>query len=211
MHILIVDDHALFREGLRFLLRKLDDELIIDEAESCEQGVKFAAEQTYDLILLDLKLPDHPGFTALERLRETRPDIPVVVLSGEDAPRTVRAAIDAGAMGFIPKSSSSELLVNALRLVLGKGVYLPPRILGPDTDHGSGSPVDPDTLSLLTSRQMEILRGVIQGKPNKVIARDLDIAESTIKAHLSAVLRLLGASNRTEAVFVAARLGLKIC
>ncbi|HEV2430439.1 MAG TPA: response regulator transcription factor, partial [Burkholderiales bacterium] len=211
VHILLVDDHVLFREGLKFLLRSLDAAVELDEAGNRTQALERAAARSYDLILLDLKLPGVAGMDVLREMREAVPATPLVVLSGEEDPHVVRTAIELGAMGFIPKSSTQEVLIQALRLVLARGVYLPPAVL----DHRPAAPApksEPGMAKLpgLTDRQMDVLRCVIQGKPNKVIARELDISEGTVKAHLSSVMQALGVHNRTEAVFAAAKLGLRL-
>ena len=213
MNVLLVDDHALFREGLKFLLRELDSSLVVDEAGDCAAALERASARGYDLVLLDLNLPGLRGMDALAALRNAVPGAPTVVLSGEDNPQLVREAIKAGAMGFIPKSSTREVLIQALRLVFAGGVYLPPAAL--DT-HTVAAPLpapggeSPAARLGLTPRQMDVLRCVIQGKPNKSIARELDISEGTVKAHLSAVMQSLGARNRTEAVYAAAKLGLRL-
>lgn len=214
MDVLVVDDHTLFREGLKFLLRELDASLGIDEAGDCAAALERVAARRHDLVLLDLNLPGLRGMDALAALRAAVPEVPTVVLSGEDDPQLVRSAIKAGAMGFIPKSSTREVLIQALRLVFAGGVYLPPAAL--DT-HTAALPAPAHALDVadpaplgLTPRQMEVLRCVIQGKPNKSIARELDISEGTVKAHLSAVMQSLGARNRTEAVYAAAKMGLRL-
>ena len=216
MNILLVDDHALFRGGLKFLLQQLDTGLVLDEAGNCSQALERAAARRYDLVLLDLNMPGLNRLDALAALREAVPDAPVVVLSGEADPRVVRAAIEGGAMGFIPKSATPEVLIEALRLVLAHGVYLPLEVLDDlgaveavppaAPEAGKGAVVQPG----LTPRQMEVLRYVIQGKSNKVIARELNVSEATVKVHLSSVLRAFGAHNRTEAVYVAAKMGLRL-
>ena len=212
MNILLIDDHALFREGLKFLLRSLDAALEVDEASDCAKALEHAAARSYDLVLLDLKMPGVAGLDALAALHDAVPDAPLVVLSGEDNPGVVRAAIERGAMGFIPKSSTPEVLIQALRLVLARGVYLPPAVL--DAARAPASVALPGTgdmvLPGLTPRQMDVLRCVIRGKSNKIIARELDVSEGTVKAHLSSVLRALDARNRTEAVYAAAKLGLRL-
>jgi DNA-binding NarL/FixJ family response regulator len=212
MNILLIDDHALFREGLKFLLRSLDAALEVDEAGDCAKALEHASRRAYDLVLLDLKMPGVAGLDALAALREAIPAAPLVVLSGEDNPGVVRAAIERGAMGFIPKSSTPEVLIQALRLVLARGVYLPPAVL--DAARAPAAlPEQPSAdrvLPGLTPRQMDVLRCVIQGKSNKIIARELDVSEGTVKAHLSSVLRALDARNRTEAVYAAAKLGLRL-
>jgi DNA-binding NarL/FixJ family response regulator len=213
VNLLLVDDHALFREGLKFLLRGLDEELVIDEAESCAAATERQGAFPYDLILLDLNLPKLGGLDALAAIRAGFPGTPIVVLSGEDDPRMIRATIEHGAMGFVPKSSTPEILIQALRLILAHGVYLPLSALDSDaaTAVAPESKVNADAvLRNLSSRQIEVLRCVIKGQPNKLIARNLALSESTIKAHLSAVFRALGAHNRTEAVYAAAKLGLRL-
>lgn len=215
MNILLVDDHALFRSGLKFLLQQLDTGLVLDEAGNCAQALERAAARRYDLVLLDLNMPGVSHLDALAALRDAVPDAPVVVLSGEADPNVVRAAIERGAMGFIPKSATPEVLIEALRLVLAHGVYLPLEVLTMSAPAqppasapagGDGAAAQPG----LTPRQLEVLRYVIQGKPNKVIARELNLSEGTVKTHLSSVLRAFGARNRTEAVFAAAKQGLRL-
>jgi DNA-binding NarL/FixJ family response regulator len=214
MNILLVDDHPLLRGGMRFLLRSLDAGLEMDEASNCTQALELVAGRSYDLVLLDLKMPGLNGLDALAALRDAAPGMPLVVLSGESDPGVVRAAIEGGAMGFIPKSSTPEVLIQALRLVLAHGVYLPPLVLEAAYAAPSSAPALPRTASTmlpgLTPRQMEVLRCVLTGKPNKVIARELNLSEGTVKAHLSAVFQALGVHSRTEAVYAAANLGLRL-
>lgn len=197
---------------MRFLLRNLDAGVEMDDAADCNQALERVATRNYDLLLLDLKMPGRDGLDALEALREAAPTTPLVVLSGEDDPTVVRAAIERGAMGFIPKSSTPEVLLQALRLVLAHGVYLPPAVLDAARPAPASPQVAPDEALLpgLTPRQMDVLRCVIRGLPNKIIARELDVSEGTVKAHLTLVLRALGAHNRTEAVYAAAKLGLRL-
>lgn len=207
MRILLIDDHALFREGLKFLLCDLADDLEFVEAGSCEAAL--ACGEDVGIALLDLQLPETSGLDALQMIRENLPDTAVVVLSSDDRPEIARAAIEAGAAGFIPKSSSRNLLIAALQLVLAGGCYLPPHLL--DASHASAtsgrhrSSVQ-TPLDHLSERQREVLMGAVRGKPNKVIARDLDITEGTVKAHMSASFRALGVTNRTEAVYAVATL-----
>ena len=212
MRILIVDDHALFRQGLRFLLRDLDAQLQIAEAGDCEQALALAAE-AFDVVLLDLHMPGVAGLAALDAVRQGFEASRIVVLSGEEDPRQIRRAIDAGAVGFIPKSSTPEVLLSALRLVLADGIYLPTVALkGVDEPaSGASSAISGERLKdALSERQVDVLRKAVQGKANKVIARELGISEGTVKAHLSAAFRALGVHNRTEAVYAAARSGLQL-
>ena len=216
MRILLVDDHALFRKGMHYMLKSLDDSLILDEASSTKEATAILAAGTFDLILLDLKLPDSRGLDTLKALRNVNSDVPFVVISAEDDPNAIRATVEHGAMGFIPKSSSHEVLIQALRLVLAKGIYLPPDLL--KTNYLSGFPQPLDStdswesivLKGLTERQMEVLRGVIKGKSNRAIGEELSLSDATVKAHLTATYRALGVGSRTEAIFAAAQLGLRV-
>ena len=203
MKILVVEDHALFREGLKYLLRGLDEALEIHEAGTCAEALERTAAHTYDLVLLDLMMPGRSGLDALRALREAVPEHPVVVLSGEDDRHTIQAAIERGAMGFIPKASTPETLVQALRQILAGEVYLPETAL-------EDSEATAAELPALTPRQFEVLRYIVQGKPNKVIAAELGLAHDTVRHHVSAVLAHLGARNRTEAVYLTAKLGLRL-
>jgi DNA-binding NarL/FixJ family response regulator len=210
MKILLVDDHHLLREGMRLLLRSFDSDLEVDDAANCAQALELVAERSFDLILLDLKMPGLNGLDALAALRNAAAHMPIVVVSGEADPRVIRAAIDGGAMGFVPKSSSPGVMIQALRLVLAHGVYLPPQALEPAYAAPASTAPRETKLAGLTPRQMDVLRCVIRGKPNKVIAGELALSEGTVKAHLSAVFHALGVHNRTEAVYAAATMGLQI-
>lgn len=226
MHVLIVDDHPLIREGLANVLRELDAELDIREAEDAEVALAaLQADASLSLILLDLFVPGADGFGLLAQVRDLRPDVPVVVLSAHDGREQVLAAIDAGAMGFISKRSSTSVLVGAIRLVLSGGVYLPPQVLNAMTDAPAGrpaegaAPIAPPAGSLrpatpaeigLTERQADVLALLVQGKPNKIICRELDLAEGTVKTHITAILRALGVNNRTQALFALSRMGVQL-
>ena len=212
MRILIIDDHSLFREGLKFLLHGLDSGIELDNAGDCAEAFSLLDKHRYDLILLDLKLPDRNGLDALTDIRKSYANSPVVVLSGEDSPKRVSTAIDRGSMGFIPKSSTPETLIEALRLVLQGGVYLPPSSLAKAAveSEASAGVSESGVLQTLTPRQTDVLRHLIRGEPNKVIAQEMIVSVDTVKSHISAVLMILGARNRTEAVYFAARHGTKI-
>jgi DNA-binding NarL/FixJ family response regulator len=212
LRILLVDDHALFRQGLKFLLRDLDPRMETSEAGDCGQAQAMRGEP-FDLILVDLHMPGISGLEALEAMRSAFEASRIVVLSGEEDPRQVRAAIDAGAAGFIPKASTPEVLLGALRLILADGVYLPPvalRGLDERQDQAAATDSGDRIGETLSDRQLDVLRKAVQGKANKVIARELGISEGTVKAHLSAAFRALGVHNRTEAVYAAARSGLRV-
>ncbi|MCX7141876.1 MAG: response regulator transcription factor [Proteobacteria bacterium] len=210
MKLLLIDDHPLLRAGMRFLLRSLDAGIELDEAGTCDEALELLAGRDYDLVLLDLMLPGRNGLSALAAIRDAAPGVPVVVVSGESDPGMVRAAIDGGAMGFIPKSSTPEVMIQALQLVLAHGIYLPPMVLEAAYTSSAPAPRAASTLPGLTPRQMDVLRGVIKGKANKAIAKELELSEGTVKAHLSAVFQALGVHSRTEAVYAAANQGLRL-
>jgi DNA-binding NarL/FixJ family response regulator len=222
MKILVIDDHPLIREGLANVLRGLDGDLTVLEAEAADEGMEIVRrESDLTMVLLDLVLPGVQGLSLLQEVRTERPDVPVCVLSGTDSPQTVREAIDAGAMGFISKRSSTAVLVSALRLVVSGAVYIPPQALGmddarraPDQAGAAESPAAPSikgslTEFGLTGRQADVLALLIQGKPNKLISRELNLAEGTVKTHVAAIFRALNVSTRTQAVFAVSKLGIQ--
>ena len=212
MHVLLIDDHELFRQGMKFLLSDLNEDLEFTDAGTLDEALTALDRVKIDLALLDLNMPGSQGLTALREIKGAHPGVPLAVLSGLDEPAIIRDAIDEGASGFVPKASSSEVLIAALKLILAGGVYLPKAALN-GLPHSSGSTAaNADAYprsDLLSDRQADVLMRAIQGKPNKVIAREMKIAEGTVKTHLSAAFKTLGVHNRTEAVFAAAKLGLK--
>ena len=218
--ILVVDDHVLIREALRGVLKEVKGDAIVLEASTCSQAMQvIAAHPDLSLILLDLNLPDRDGFSVLTELGERYPAISVVVLSAQQDRASVVKALDLGALGFIPKSGQREVMLSALQLVLAGGIYIPPEILG--RDEPSARPPDekppvatrpavsPADLGL-TERQVDVLSLMMKGKSNKAICRVLNLAEPTVKNHVTAILRALGVSNRTEAVIAVAELGWKL-
>lgn len=214
MKILIADDHELFRDGLRHVLDQLGSPLTIVEASDFPQAiVAVERERDIDIVLLDLSMPGMSWNDGLQRLKELLPEtVPLIVLSASDDRRHVLQAVNMGAAGFIPKTSSSRVMLSALKLVLSGGVYLPPALLeqgaGGALD-GSGGPMGSESaVSFLTPRQREVLTLLGQGKSNKEIARVLQLAEGTVKLHVTAILKALNVNNRTRAVVAASQLGL---
>jgi DNA-binding NarL/FixJ family response regulator len=217
MKILVVDDHPLILEALKQVLRDLDPAIEVIEARDAEQALDQAAShEGISLVLLDLTLPHKHGFELLAELRERSPDVPVVVLSATEDRETVMRAISDGAMGFIPKTSKTEVLVAALRLVFSGGVYLPPSAFAASASPRVTEPRPPMPATRspreagLTERQSQVLALLVQGKSNKLICRALDLAEGTVKIHVTAILRALNVSNRTEALVAVSRLGLRL-
>jgi DNA-binding NarL/FixJ family response regulator len=221
MKILLVDDHVLFREGIALLLRSLVADDSLYQAGTCEAALALVAKDpSIELVLMDINLPDTSGINAISLIRTKFPLIPVVGLSSSDDKQTILDTIDAGAMGFIPKSSSSAVLFAALQLVLSKGIYIPPEVFLRDRGISSLPPRaagDKSTISHratpaalgLTPRQSEVLFLILQGKSAKAIARDLSLSSSTVKIHTSAALRALNVTTRTQAVIAAGRMSLR--
>jgi len=220
VEILVVDDHVLIREALRGVLKEVRADATVFEASSCDQAMRvIALHPGLDLILLDLNLPDRDGFSALVELGESYPAISVVVLSALNDRGSVTRALELGALGFIPKSGQREVMIGALQLVLAGGIYIPPEILArdepPPRQRDEERPVakrptvSPADLGL-TDRQVDVLSLMMQGKSNKAICRVLNLAEPTVKNHVTAILKALEVSNRTEAVIAVGELGWKL-
>jgi len=214
MKVLVVDDHPLVREGVRHALASLERDIEVLEAANADEALDLAGRHPdLDLVMLDLGLPGLPGLAALEEMRQRGCTAPVVILSGAFERADVIAALNTGAMGFIPKLSSSDLMLQALRLVLAGGVYIPPQALGMlDSPGGIAAGTSgPKSLQQLglSERQLQVLALIAQGKPNKVIASDLAIAEPTVKAHITEILRALQVTNRSQAMIAARRFGIR--
>jgi DNA-binding NarL/FixJ family response regulator len=206
MHVLIADDHGLFREMLAKAIGELSDSVEVLHAGDLARTLDLArATREIDLILLDLRMPGMNGLGGLKQLRDTRPDVPVVILSGETDPDLIRASLQAGSAGFIPKTTRVAALVNALRLVLSGETYIPPGAL-PRLASGEGSV--PKGLDTLTPRERDVLKQLVGGLSNKEIGHNLQMEEVTVAVHLRAIFRKLGAKNRTQAARTALRLGL---
>jgi DNA-binding NarL/FixJ family response regulator len=213
MKILIVDDHALIRDALRGVLKELAEEaMVLEAADSRQATLLVEANPDLHLILLDLNLPDRDGFAVLADLRRRHATISLVVLSASDDRDSILRAIDLGALGFIPKSAPHDVIVNALRLVFSGGVYIPPEALARtpaatrEAKPTAQRPMSPTDCGL-TERQIEVLALMMEGKSNKAISRLLDVAEPTVKHHVTAVLKALNVTNRTEAVIAVGSLG----
>jgi len=216
MKILVVDDHPLILEALKQVLRDLEPDIEVLDARDGQQAIDRAMlNPDVSLVLLDLTLPHKNGFDLLAELREVSPEVPIVVLSATEDRETVLRAINDGAMGFIPKTSRTEVLIAALRLVFSGGVYLPPSAFaagsGGATETRFPAPANRSPREVgLTERQAQVLAQLVQGKSNKLICRALDLAEGTVKIHVTAILRALNVSNRTEALVAVSRLGLRL-
>ncbi|MDH4053264.1 MAG: response regulator transcription factor [Rubrivivax sp.] len=230
MKVLLVDDHPLILAALRSVIQGLGDDVTVVGVETADAArAALQRDESFDLVLLDLALGDVNGFDVLTELRATWPAVPVVVVSASERTSDVIRAIDLGAMGFVPKRSSNDALFDALRLVMSGGLYVPPSLLGIDMplrpegdtvpavmrrDAERSDPVEPEPhqkqVSLesigLTPRQTEVLALLLQGLPNKLIARQLNVSVETVKDHVAAVLRALNVSSRTQAVLAVSQM-----
>lgn len=212
MHVLLVDDHVMFLQGLKNLLGVLAPQLRVDTSGDVATALQLVQLANYDLVLLDWHLAECEGEAAIQVLREAGCMSRIVVLSGENNGVLIRKAVDVGAAGFIPKTYSAEMMVAALNQVLGGRVFLPTEPL-----HGgfatkslsppAAIPTCQASCPALTARQIDVYRAATRGLPNKLIARELGISESTVKTHLTAVYAALGVRNRTEAAYQASRDG----
>jgi DNA-binding NarL/FixJ family response regulator len=208
MKILVVDDHHLIREALRGVLKVVRRDAVILEAPNAAQAQQTIAEQPdVKLVLLDLTLPDRDGFSLLEELRRRYPAVSVVVLSATQDRSHVVRALELGASGYIPKSAGREVMLGAIQLVLAGGIYIPPQILEPaSSSEAPTTQVGRERIETfgsrvgLTGRQIDVLALMTQGMNNKTICRILNLAEPTVKNHVSAILRALKVTNRTEVV-----------
>ena len=229
MKVLLIDDHPLILSALQTVISGLDDgvEMVgVETAAAARQRLKD--EDDFDLVLLDLQLGDASGFDVLEEFRSVYPALPVVVISASDRASDVIRSIDMGAMGFVPKRSSTEVLSQALRLVMSGGIYVPPMSLGTEAPAPAAPEVNSHAARLqqisqlataseyqmqaglenlsLTPRQTDVLALLLQGKPNKIIARELGVSVETVKDHVAAVLKALGVNSRTQAVLAVSQM-----
>jgi len=229
MKVLLIDDHPLILSALQTVISGLDEgvEMVgVETAAAARQRLKD--EEDFDLVLLDLQLGDASGFDVLEEFRSVYPALPVVVISASDRASDVIRSIDMGAMGFVPKRSSTEVLSQALRLVMSGGIYVPPMSLGTEAPPPAAPEVNSQAARLqqisqlataseyqmqtglenlsLTPRQTDVLALLLQGKPNKIIARELGVSVETVKDHVAAVLKALGVNSRTQAVLAVSQM-----
>ena len=206
MKILVIDDHPLIVDALVQLLAQLDPAVtILSAGDPAEATNVLDNEPEIALVLLDLALPGARGLDFLGDLKLDYPGVPIAVLSATHDSATVLAALGAGAQGFIPKSVTAETLLQAVRYVLDGGVYLPADATVMPS--GDGVHIERGALGL-TARQTDVLKLLVQGKPNKLICRDLTLSEGTVKVHVSAILKALRVRSRGEAIAVLARRGI---
>ena len=211
--IVVADDHALVRGGLVQLIKLVEENVDIIETNDFQQTLEYLSHgQAVDLVLMDLLMPGMNGMEGIKQICIEWPEIPVIVVSVRENITAIRNALAAGAMGYIPKTSSPDVMMSAIKLVLSGGVYVPPHVLGVTSQHDepqqtqldntiniSGSSLEPG-FEQLTQRQLEVLDQIALGKQNKEIADDLGLNVGTVKMHSSRIFKTLNVQNRTEAV-----------
>ena len=216
LKLLVIDDHPLVQEGVAAALEALGLDVRIVAARGADQGLAAAAANPdLDAVLIDVAVPGMNGFAVIGEMRKRFAELPVIVLSALEDPANVKRALDSGAAGFIPKSSSTDVLIKVLQQVLKGNAAVEPNASAVSARNGTngsgGSPSSHETTpdaTLLTLRQLQVLSRVCQGKTNKQIASELGLSEKTVKAHVTAIFKILGVVNRTQAVLVARRMGM---
>ncbi|MDX2504292.1 MAG: response regulator transcription factor [Gammaproteobacteria bacterium] len=204
MKILIADDHALFREGLTYILSEMNKDVRVLNAATSNQAIKIAEnEHDLALILMDLCMPDMDGIAAIRVIQLKAATVPIVMLTASESLHDMKQSLDAGAMGYIAKSSSASIMTSAIKLVLSGGIYIPPAMVHGHCQSGSHT----QTQIKFTPRQAEVLRLLLDGQSNKQAALYLNLSEATVKAHISAIFKVLRVSNRTQAALAAKRAG----
>ncbi|XVJ68814.1 MAG: response regulator transcription factor [Rhizobacter sp.] len=213
MKVLLVDDHVLFRQGMQLMLERLAPSIETFEAGDLPSALVMAQTQSdLDMVFFDLGLPGVSGMDALVAFKQAHDGLPVVVLSALSDKQTVLDALYHGAIGFIPKSASMLALEGALKAVVSNRIYLPATALDvPDASVLRDSSTYKKLAELpLTDRQKEVFKLILLGKSNKVIARDLGVAESTIKSHVKPILQALNVTSRVQAIVEMGRLGVEL-
>lgn len=217
MRVLLVDDHPIFRHGLAHVVSAVDAEAVIEHCvnlRDLHNAMARFGDNPCQLATLDLNMPGFEGCDALKQFLEMAPGVPVVVVSGDERPETVRTCIDMGACGYVPKSADSQVLLDAMDIIMQGGTWLPGsslRIVAPETtpvarSFGGWASLRPP----FTPRQRDVLQRVVQGKTNKVIGRELGISDGTVKTHLAHLMAMLGVNTRTQLVYELARQGIRV-
>lgn len=210
MKILIVDDHPVLRQGFAALLRHAAEGTWVLQAGSVAEALALiVANDDIDVAVVDLMMPGVGGIHAIAEFGRTRQDLPIIVLSSSEDPKDVRQALAAGALGYVPKSASPNALLSAIKLVMNGDLYIPPLILDTMSTGAAFQTMNRREVDdVLTTRQIDVLRLVSQGLPNKMIATTLDLSEKTVKAHITAIFKALNVVNRTQAANAGRQSGL---
>ena len=205
LRILLADDHPLFRDGFSLLLKQLGKNIEILHAIDYPTLIQQTTAESFDLVLIDLDMPGYSPMTSLKELRKTISNTPLVIISANEDPAIVQSVLKQDIQGYLPKSTSNVIIIQALQLVLSGGRYLPPLLL----DQALASKdIQTTPSTLLTEREREVLALLALGLANKEIARKLDISSTTVKSHITSIFRTLNVRNRTEASRYAIEQGL---
>lgn len=219
MKILIADDHELFLKGLEFFLKMNFPEAELTTAQNYSQIFsKLEKKHNFDLIITDLAMPDANWLDAISRIHALAGEAPIVIISAVFDKGILQKTIEAGVAAYIPKSSSNQLMLSAINLVLAGGVYIPHELLENHVDNQElnqelhkirelSEPKSEETTKKLTPRQIDVIKGIAKGLPNKLIAHELGLTEGTVKVHITVILKTLGVNNRTGAVMEAVKKG----
>jgi DNA-binding NarL/FixJ family response regulator len=209
MRALIVDDHHLILAGLSELVEGGFEGAMVDGTDSGKHALELLSSNSYDVLIADLFIPGEPTFQFIREVCHRWPDLPMIVLSGSDSDTYVTKCLDAGAHGYVSKSSSQGELLAAIETVMAGGIALPQNYRNQQRHKNNAEGEDVDTLlALLSDRQIEVVRGILQGKSNKEIAHDLLLSENTVKVHVSAIIKTLGVENRTKISVIAQKANL---
>jgi DNA-binding NarL/FixJ family response regulator len=207
--LLIADDHPLYRDALRGALSVSLQDLKLLEAEDLPSTIKVLEETDIDLLLLDLHMPGSNDLFGLLHILKLYPDLPVAVVSGTEDANIISKIVGVGALGFIPKTASSDEIAKAIQTILDGDVWLPEGISDKIEEVDEEFSKLADSVASLTPSQYKVLCYMRDGLLNKQIGYNLDIAEATVKAHVTAIFRKLGINNRTQAVLIASQLELE--
>lgn len=211
MNVLVADDHELVRTSLVNLLKSASISSNVSEAANARETIEQIDKYDFDLIILDLFMPDAQGFDLVRRVCGLQIDAKVVVLSASQEPSHIRKALDHGASGYIPKSVGTAVMLSAIQLVIAGGVYIPEALLSSPSQVELPSPAQrsgENQQYQLSNRQQQVLACLVAGLSNKEIAKKLDVSEYTAKTHVATLFKILGVSNRTKAAKLALELGI---
>lgn len=208
MKVLVADDHAIFRQGLRAVLDDLGSAVEIIEAENFTEALNIA-RQTSDLALalVDLRMPEMDSFEGLRALRRYLPRVPLMVLSASEEADDVFTSLECGASGYLPKSAPNSVMLEAMRLILVGGIYVPRQLAACGKPLYQSAPAE--RTAPLTPRQQAVLGLIAAGHSNKEIAHRIGTTEGTVKTHITAIMRALGVRNRVQLLLAAERLGIR--
>lgn len=212
MRVLIAEDHVLFRDALENLLKQIDGNTeVVGATKYFEAFSALDGGEAFDLIILDLDLPDRNWEDGLSKLRDKSGETKIIVITASEDCQSIRSAAAYGISAYIPKSMPPKVLHSAIKIVLDGGTYAPMQAVTCAQEYKNSPTNQPNeelAQKMLTNRQMQVLKQIAEGKPNKQIAYEMSVSEATVKLHINALLRVLNARNRTQAVITAQKLGI---